>query len=162
MDFENIGKKIRKYRNLAGVTQKQLAEKIGKAESSIQKYEAGKVEIPFNVLGNIAKSLDVEIIDLLDDFTELEIENNTDGMREEYLISLGYQTDSVDNESAIIRYNGYSYRVPVIEYLGLLNDMDHHTHYTIDKLLEKYHDTKQECSEYSPIIKNRLKIKPSR
>lgn len=161
MDFEIIGQKIKKRRKFVHLTQKQLAEKIGKTESSIQKYEAGKVEIPFNVLEDIAASLDAEIIDLIDDFTYLEMENNIDWERDNYLVSLGYQTDSYDScEFYTIKYNGYSYKIPSIEYLELLSDIDHHTHYAIDRILEKNAATKQICNEYTPIIKHKFKISP--
>ena len=41
---KTIGNNIKSYRQKKGITQKQLASLIGKTESSIQKYEAGKVE----------------------------------------------------------------------------------------------------------------------
>lgn len=59
-----IGKNIKKYRKAAKLTQKQLAEKTGKTESSIQKYEAGKVDIPLNVIKQIAKVLSTTIEEL--------------------------------------------------------------------------------------------------
>lgn len=62
-----VGNKIRYYRTKKGITQKKLAELIGKTESSIQKYECGNTEVPFNVLEKISKSLDTELLMLLDD-----------------------------------------------------------------------------------------------
>ncbi|MBD5553933.1 MAG: helix-turn-helix domain-containing protein [Roseburia sp.] len=62
-----VGNKIRYFRNKKGITQKALADLIGKTESSIQKYECGSTEVPFSVLEKIAKALDIEILFLLDD-----------------------------------------------------------------------------------------------
>ena len=62
-----VGNKIRFFRNKKGITQKALADLIGKTESSIQKYECGSTEVPFSVLEKIAKALDITILFLLDD-----------------------------------------------------------------------------------------------
>lgn len=61
MNAFSIGRRIKKYRQLKGLTQKELSEIIGRAESSVQKYEADKVEIPLGVLSKIAKALDVSV-----------------------------------------------------------------------------------------------------
>ena len=66
-DNNIVGNKIRYYRTKKGITQKKLAELIGKTESSIQKYECGNTEVPFNVLEKISKNLDTELLFLLDD-----------------------------------------------------------------------------------------------
>lgn len=157
MDFKIIGQYIRERRKSLHLTQKQLAEKIGKTESSMQKYEAGKVEIPFSVLENIADVLDMEILDLMDDFTRLSMENNLDTERDDYLVALGYHTSYVSENYFDIKYNGYSYRISTIDYLEVLNDIDHNTHYAIDRLLEKNIDSRHECNNYEPIIKHPLK-----
>lgn len=62
-----IGRKIKYFRNEKGITQKKLADLIGKTESSIQKYECGSTEVPISVLESIAKALDITILFLLDD-----------------------------------------------------------------------------------------------
>ena len=49
-------KNVRKSRNL---TQTQLAEQIGKHESSIRKYEKGLTDIPNEVILKIADVLEV-------------------------------------------------------------------------------------------------------
>ena len=159
LDFKIIGSNIQKKRKKLKMTQKELANIIGKAESSIQKYEAGKVEIPFNVLEDIYSALNCDLSDLIDDFTFMEIENNIDIERNKYLISLGYQIDfNNKGDMVIIKYNGYSYSIPSIEYLSLLNEIDHHTHYAIDKIIEKHNTTKQPYNDYQLILKNTIKI----
>ncbi|MCD7847535.1 MAG: helix-turn-helix domain-containing protein [Oscillospiraceae bacterium] len=74
---QEIGLKIKQYRK-GKMTQKELADKIGKTESSVCKYEKGLVTIPLNVLDEIATALGVTTSDLLEtDHTEAE----SDGKR---------------------------------------------------------------------------------
>lgn len=61
----SIGENIKKYRNLLGLTQKELGEKIGKTTSSVRKYEADQTEIPRSVLNKISDVLDIHIDYLL-------------------------------------------------------------------------------------------------
>lgn len=57
MDNVKIGNKIKQLRMINQMTQKELAKCIGKTESSIRKYEKGLIEIPLNVLDEIANAL---------------------------------------------------------------------------------------------------------
>ncbi len=59
MNYKEIGQNIYTYRKAKRLTQKQLGEKIDRAESSIQKYEKGEIEIPNSVLQTIATALDI-------------------------------------------------------------------------------------------------------
>ena len=61
----DIGQKIKKYRKLNKLTQKELGEKIGKNERSIRGYEAGNVIPPFKVIKRIVEVLDIRMIDLV-------------------------------------------------------------------------------------------------
>lgn len=61
----NIGDNIKKYRKQKNLTQKQLAEAINKSKSTIEKYEANKIEkISINTLEDISKALDIPITKL--------------------------------------------------------------------------------------------------
>lgn len=59
MDWSIIGQKIKQQRKKEKMTQLELANLIGKTESSIRKYEKGLVNIPTEVLELIAEKLDV-------------------------------------------------------------------------------------------------------
>lgn len=72
-----IGYYIQKQRKSMRLTQKQLGQLIGKTESSIQKYESGKTEIPRSVLEKIASVLGVHILELLDTTSSIEWCNQT-------------------------------------------------------------------------------------
>lgn len=57
----NIGEQIKNARKMKNMTQRQLAEKINKAFSSIQKYELGITQPPIDVIKDIATALEVPI-----------------------------------------------------------------------------------------------------
>lgn len=62
----SIGKNIKKFRMKKNISQQSLANLIKKSKSSIEKYESGKTNIPIDVLGEIAKVLDVPLVALMD------------------------------------------------------------------------------------------------
>lgn len=66
MDCQKIGENINTYIKAKKLTQKQLADLIDKAESSVQKYEKGETEAPISVLEKISTALDVPLQYLLD------------------------------------------------------------------------------------------------
>jgi transcriptional regulator with XRE-family HTH domain len=62
---EFIGNKIKSYRKKKKLTQIELAEKLGVADTTISAYERGFVEIPRSKLIDVAKALDVNHTNLL-------------------------------------------------------------------------------------------------
>lgn len=62
-----IGDKIKNYRKLAGLTQKQLAEKCELAEITIRQYESDKRQPRIEQLCKISDALGIISTDLLDD-----------------------------------------------------------------------------------------------
>lgn len=67
MDTGELIKKVRKDKKL---TQKELGEKIGRTQRTIQAYEKNEVIPPLNTLISIGKALEVNLIDLLYDDKE--------------------------------------------------------------------------------------------
>jgi transcriptional regulator with XRE-family HTH domain len=66
LDSKEIGQQIRKCRKEKKLTQKNLANILGVAESTIQKYEYGTVHsIPSTVLNQLADALEVSVWTLL-------------------------------------------------------------------------------------------------
>ncbi len=57
----HVGKRIRHRRWLVGMTQQQLAEKVGIKFQQIQKYETGANRVSASRLWDIADSLDVPV-----------------------------------------------------------------------------------------------------
>ncbi len=65
---ENI-KRIRKEK---GLTQKELGELCGMADSAIRRYESGRANPKIETLKKIAIALDVSVSDLRDDFFDFK------------------------------------------------------------------------------------------
>lgn len=61
---KSIGQKIRQIRLEKGLTQKQLGDMCGIADSNIRKYEAGRQKPKIETLGKIAKALGVKTAQL--------------------------------------------------------------------------------------------------
>ena len=61
-----IGEKIKKARTDAKMTQKELAEKCGMAESASRKYESGKVVPKLDTIAKIARAMGLYAGDLVD------------------------------------------------------------------------------------------------
>lgn len=58
---EFLGKRIRDARVAKGLTQKELANKIGKTLSSVQKYEMNQAKPPLNVIQDISLACGVPV-----------------------------------------------------------------------------------------------------
>ena len=56
-----IGEKIKKIRKKQGISQIELAERVGLSFQQIQKYEKGLTKISVSRLYQIAKALDIDI-----------------------------------------------------------------------------------------------------
>lgn len=55
---------IKKYLKEEGRTQKWLAKKVGKSETSVYKYTAGAIPIPFEVAKRMAVLLNTTVPDM--------------------------------------------------------------------------------------------------
>ena len=60
-----IGQRIRKFRKEKGLSQTELADKIGKSLRTVQKYEKGEIEAAISVISDIAEALGVSSLDIL-------------------------------------------------------------------------------------------------
>lgn len=56
-----VGKRVKQFRQIKGVTQKQLAKRIGKPFQQVQKYERATNRISASVLYQICEALDTTI-----------------------------------------------------------------------------------------------------
>lgn len=60
-----IGKKIKKIRELKNLTQDHMATQLGLTQSSYSKIETGEVDVPYGRLEEIAKILEVKPEDII-------------------------------------------------------------------------------------------------
>lgn len=66
MNYEEIGYKIKQKRKSLNLTQLELAEKVGLTESSISRYESGKIAtMPTSTIKRICNVLNIEPSELL-------------------------------------------------------------------------------------------------
>ena len=70
-----IGERIKFYRKKRGLTQASLSSLIGISAQQLQKYEIGKNKVSASRLKHIAETLDVPIINLLNDPKEAPLVN---------------------------------------------------------------------------------------
>lgn len=75
----SVGKRIRELRMNKGMTQRSLAEKLGKSPSILCEIEKGKYDIATNLLPIVADALDVEIKDLFFAENVRDTRNNKTG-----------------------------------------------------------------------------------
>ena len=61
----NIGLNIKKYREEKGLTQTELADKLGKTLRTVQKYESGEILPSINNVYEIAEALEVFSNDII-------------------------------------------------------------------------------------------------
>lgn len=75
LDYEKIGKRIRKYRKSTGLSQEELAEKIWISATHMSHIETGSTKLSLPVLVDIASALNVSTDSLL--FDDSEISNDS-------------------------------------------------------------------------------------
>lgn len=79
----HVGKRVRHRRWMVGMTQQQLAEKVGIKFQQIQKYETGMNRVSASRLWDIAKSLGVPVAFFFEGMAEVVPEAATQQMTPE-------------------------------------------------------------------------------
>lgn len=65
MDYFEIGQQVRKYRRAYGMSQEQLAEKVGISVTHMSHIETGNTKLSLPVLVALAQALEVRTDDLI-------------------------------------------------------------------------------------------------
>lgn len=76
MKYE-LGSRIRKYREMRGMTQTELAEKIRVSSGRLSNWEQGMYRPNADIIANICKALDISPSELLD------VQISTDNLNEQ-------------------------------------------------------------------------------
>lgn len=113
MNIEEIGKHIRQYRKLKGLTQESLAEKANLSVMSVRRYESGERIAPENVLKRIANVLEIPV-DILKGLSEGEtlkkwFEDGNKYSAIPYEIHQKYSIP-IDTANQIVEYVTWAYR----------------------------------------------------
>ncbi|GHU91918.1 hypothetical protein FACS1894202_14100 [Clostridia bacterium] len=78
VDSVLTGQRIKQARNEKGLTLQEVAEKVGVIRSTVQRYEAGKINDPsIPVLESLARALDVNAAWLKGESEKKVVERNT-------------------------------------------------------------------------------------
>lgn len=102
----HVGKRVRHRRWLVGMTQQQLAERVGIKFQQIQKYETGANRVSASRLWDIAEALDVDVSFFFDGFEEnAETASSEDG------IESAVPTDLLGDKEALDLVRSY-YAIP--------------------------------------------------
>lgn len=64
--YKKLGRNIKKYRNLRGLTQEKLADKINKSVNLMGKVEVAFDKPSFGTIIDIANALEISLKDLFD------------------------------------------------------------------------------------------------
>lgn len=75
----HVGKRIRHRRWMIGMTQQQLAEKVGIKFQQIQKYETGMNRVSASRLWDIARAVDVPVSFFFDGLSESQTQDEVEG-----------------------------------------------------------------------------------
>ncbi len=71
---QKIGELVARIRNQRGLTQKELADKLGTSQSAINRIEAGKQNVTLEMLARISDVLNKELISLSSNTLNLKVE----------------------------------------------------------------------------------------
>ena len=101
LDYPLIAKRIKDARKLSGLTQEQLAEKIGISTNAVAKLENNLMTASLQTLVNIVNVLNIDMNTLF-----LPNENPTQSSLNEYLINHIQGLSTKDKEFLIYIING--------------------------------------------------------
>jgi len=63
---QHVGQRIKKYRKSRGLTIQQFSQMINKSKATLSKYENGTITIDIETLLDIANTLEIELVHLID------------------------------------------------------------------------------------------------
>lgn len=129
-----VGLNIKQSRKELKLTQKQLADMVGKTESSIRKYERGLIEVPNSVLEQIAAALNTNLSSLIG----LEDNQNNTSRFYNLMESMGYiiLRDDPEHRPFLKTPNGDVYSLEYGDLERFTEVSEAYIKYTIDTTLQ--------------------------
>ncbi len=120
MNYDKIGNFIKKLRSEKGLTQKDLAKKIGVTDKAISKWERGLGCPDVSLLEDLSKELDVSILELLkgEKIDNIDIEKSNKYIKEGAIYSKNITKDKIRNA---ISYTILGIVICIVLYIGYLN-----------------------------------------
>ncbi len=59
--YENLGSRIKHYRNISGMSLEELGKRIGVGKSTVRKYEVGSIKVSHGRLEQISNALGIDV-----------------------------------------------------------------------------------------------------
>jgi len=141
-----LGKRIRAYRNVAGVTQKQLAEALGKQQSNIGPLEKGERSMGLDLIAMISKCFGVKWYQLADPEYPVPDESALRENISAYMKSRGIDTTFVKNRKSP-NYTKY-----ITMYVQSDELLEPKSAYQIKKTMKAVHDSDISSSQVTNIL----------
>ena len=107
----DVGEKIKEERKKAGLTQSELAAKVGVASVTIGQYERGQREPRCLILKKISNVLDVPLEKLLSIDDALEIASKRINNANELMGTLRKMSDSEMHKAGLLKFNSEEDRI---------------------------------------------------
>ena len=101
----NVGEKVKYYRKIRNLSQKQLSEMINVSESQLKKYENGITKITVDMLYEISNVLDVPIYN----FLLTPSDNIVDIFKELYNIDQNDETNLTEDIQTLLDFLKHKY-----------------------------------------------------
>lgn len=137
MRFGNVGERIKQKRREKHLTQAQLANMIGKTESSIRKYEKNLVSIPDSVMIEIANALGTTV-HYLDGIEKAQKDFQSYKSMHYLIEEQGFHIDyEIDEPTAHVTYKGKTYTVSFSEVDACESDIKKYIKFRLLELLDK-------------------------
>lgn len=110
--YRAIGSNIRMVRETTGISQTELANRVGTNKSAISRYENGTQTPSLNTLMRVADAMSVDLVDLIKEKTTLPLGNAVSGFdwMQELNINLTEMNPTVRQNfirSVMAMYKGY-------------------------------------------------------
>lgn len=100
MDTVKIGKYIAGKRKALGMTQAQVAEKLGMSDKSVSKWERGKCMPDYSIVKSLCEELEVTVAELMDG--EISEENSVRTYDDEQILDLLRRTQELEKQKNML------------------------------------------------------------
>ena len=135
----SLANDIKTARKAAGLTQKELAEKINKSFSTIQKYEMGLAQPPLNVVKDIAAALHVDPYSIMDFDMAMESMYNYKKLDAVFLDN-GYEFKDIEGTDeyllCIDKNNHKTYKITSLTHANLTNSIEQFIRFGFKEMLK--------------------------
>lgn len=99
---DSIGTKILELRKAKGISQAELAKRIGVSQQAIARYEQNKVNPRFKDVMSIARALDINPVSMFDGNVDNAIEATFDMLDDEFETTMSEDLRRIKNGSELL------------------------------------------------------------